>query len=576
MILDITENPFYILGADITDNKRKIISLYEEKKFFENINIINDAQEILLNPQKRLKAEMMWFSSCSSTQLEEILNYFKELPNQDKKHRFDIDGSYYEFHTGDGKDVGHIEGGIGSISALDRLNIRFYALPYLLSEKHENSIEYYGIITEIFLLFEDLNINHIVKDINEKRNISGFPMVNDSANIEQILNVYRDNIRKIFSVFFRSNDIIFNVKFTNYLMERLKNREYRILDDFISEYSIFTKSNLEKTRDKITNKIKNVIDCKNAGSSLERDVDKILQMTKEWDEIAQPIQLLSRDKGVQHPDSYLLAKGIRALALYTNNEAKRTDLAIKITKELKNIFAELPEFYSIIKEDANNLNKIDRDNKEYQNKIEEYNRIKVDNENKVKKGCLIRLIVFVIILVLIGIWVLNNMHESSQKRIENERIVNERIIEQEKVENERKIVMKEILDNIEKYNSEFPERNLKFDLKNKKILLLQDGKIDDLFYRLPDQYQVRIETEINYVIQLQREDIIVGHYVEIKRGEIPRMNNTSGPPAIQIKYEFRIIDYSNKLTVYGEIVKGGEPPKQKTAGSNAGYGRDCW
>lgn len=409
MSLDIYSNAFYITGASVTDNKRKIVSLCEDKLLFGDSSAINKAQEELLNPQKRLLAEITWFSDCSDEQIKKILTYFEELKtNPNKKHIYvDVDtGILINLKTNYNKE--HYENeeryrkwkkdgiasesdlnvfikrlefeksydkwvkeGITTKSDLVKFNIRFYSLPYFLMRKYDNLSDAIAPINEIFLSFKCLNKNTIKEEINKNREISFFPLLQETSGIEQALEMYRIELKKIFSLFFSENDINYAAEIATSLMEKNKTT-HLLLEDFMSEYEIFTVSSIEKIQDEIIGEIDRIIkDEAWRGSNLESYVNNILlPLVKSWDKIAQPLQLLARERGTVHHGSLLLGKSIRALALYCHNKAERTDLAITITNELKNIFAELPEFSLLLKEDEITLHKIGKQ-KEFYKKLEE-------------------------------------------------------------------------------------------------------------------------------------------------------------------------------------------------------------
>ena len=371
-LISVNDNPFHVLNIEVYDNKEKIISSYEQKMLFENSSIITSAQEKLLNPRSRLIAEMMWFSSCSKEQRDKILNYLNELPHLEKKYRFEIEGRYHEFHTRDGKDTGYLEGGIGNISFLDAFNIRFYSFPYMLLEKNEKPIDYYAIITELFVRFSYLNKNSIFEEINKHRVISGFPLITDIDYVDNVLLFYRDNIKKIYSKFFQLNEINYYAKIANEIVNRLRKNDYILLEDFLSEYELSIKDVVKNGLGLIDN-IEKVFN-KQYLNNIETSLDIIITNLKNWDFLVQPLQLHARNKGIRHEDSYFFANKMRELALFCNKEIKRHDLALNITKELKIVFAELPEFSSLVTEDEKILGGIGT-NIDFENAINTFNEI---------------------------------------------------------------------------------------------------------------------------------------------------------------------------------------------------------
>ena len=58
----LKDNPFYILDVSMAAGRNEIVSKAEEQAFFADPEACNNAQAILLNPVKRLEAELDWFS----------------------------------------------------------------------------------------------------------------------------------------------------------------------------------------------------------------------------------------------------------------------------------------------------------------------------------------------------------------------------------------------------------------------------------------------------------------------------------------------------------------------------------
>jgi len=370
--ININSNPFLIIEANITDNKQNIVSLCEEKMMFNDTSYINKAQEQLLNPQKRLEAEIRWFPTCSKEKINFIIEYLNKLPDMDT----------FEFIN---------SSIIENLDNLEIFNLSLYSFIYTLGlpKKWADSVIrkgtlnqdalYYDInkeklaifIRQISELYESFNTLSIMDIINEKRKISKFPIITDIKDIENELIKLRENIKRILSYIIANitlgkiSDIL--IKILGYYINEKKPHGV-IIDDFLSEYSLLSKELINNNKDDIINDL-NEIFQKRYLTNVDTSVNSVLHRLKSWDNIVQPLQLEALIKGMNHSESILMAKKYRELALYCNNELKRTDLALKITKELKIIFAELPEFMQIINEDENTLNKIENEKINYENKI---------------------------------------------------------------------------------------------------------------------------------------------------------------------------------------------------------------
>jgi hypothetical protein len=178
-------------------------------------------------------------------------------------------------------------------------------------------------------------------------------------------------------------------------------------------------------------------------------------------------------------------------------------------------------------------------------------------------GIIIRVVVVAIIVGIgFGLMYLFITQSNNQARIK-----------QEQIQEERNNKFEGILSNLNDFCISYPDKPIPFDLKDKKIIIVENNKIDNLFYNLPEQYQAINKNEVGYILQLSREDIVVGHYYErnSSSGRRPIFDDGTGTPAYQIIYRYAVVDYLNKATVYGETVKGNEPPEQITH-KGAGYG----
>jgi hypothetical protein len=399
----ISENPFFIIGADITDNKRRIMSICEEKMIFENTDIINKAQEQLLDSHKRLKAELGWFPTCSKDQIQAIINYLNDLPN---KIIFEyIPNSFLE-----------------NLSNLEKFNIALYSLIYLIGSPgkwskntigkgtiNKNAFKYdinkekmTLFILQISELYELLQPEAIKDIINEKRKISGFPIITEVNSIEEELNNSRKNIKKVLSFFITNITLIIITDVLINIHEHYKNENKFygvIIDDFISEYFLLSKDIINRRKDDIVSEVEEML--QNRYLTNLASINSVLSQLEHWDHLVQPLQLEALTKGMRHNESIIMANKFRELSLYCNNELKRTDLALKITKELQKYFVELTDFYQLLLEDEKTLNDIQNKILENEYRIKYLKEKKQDADNEYIARRVINIIGMVIFLLIV-------------------------------------------------------------------------------------------------------------------------------------------------------------------------------
>ena len=146
MILDIRENPFYILDASIYDNKEKIIQLANKKYSSNEITIIDDAKDKLTDSNKRFYFELRWFH-FGEEYLNKLLIFINNIIQNNKYNDFDI-LNQLENESNKSLMANIPEGMLISYAPkktniLSEYNLNYYLFPYI----------------------EDTDVNQIVKNI---------------------------------------------------------------------------------------------------------------------------------------------------------------------------------------------------------------------------------------------------------------------------------------------------------------------------------------------------------------------------------------------------------------------------
>lgn len=165
----LSDNAFYLLGASPYEQKYRIIDKCEDKLFEEDDNGIDyEAQQnILLSPVKRLSEEIRWFFS-------EDLDVFESV--REKIYLFE--NKAFE-----------MESPIASINML----------VYAMMEGHlSRSLS--EIVLLIDKLYEQINCDEILAEINEVREVVGISDIKDVEQIQKEVERLKDDIREAFQV----------------------------------------------------------------------------------------------------------------------------------------------------------------------------------------------------------------------------------------------------------------------------------------------------------------------------------------------------------------------------------------
>ncbi len=336
--MNILGNPFYILGATPLDSRRKINALAEDKSLFMNTAEVSEARDILINPSKRLAAELRWFPGLSKDQTAELLIFFSELQ------------------------AGNIpdDPNILDLNNLAELNSRIYALPYReLNDIYK--VKY--LILEISRLYESIGIKGLTDEINHDREIGGFPTVSGTAEVEEAIRDYRDDIKKTISKELLKLTQAQYIELITILAQKFIASDDRyagsaIIDDILSEYTLNIAAEIQIQKQQIINTVSNISESIE-NIRIDKELKDLIELVEQWDKLAQPLQLAAQGKGQYHSDSEELAHILRELAIDFHNSHGKTAEALLLTEVLKSVFAELPEFAERIGEDVDTLRNLE-------------------------------------------------------------------------------------------------------------------------------------------------------------------------------------------------------------------------
>ncbi|MEG0019876.1 MAG: hypothetical protein RR728_04950, partial [Oscillospiraceae bacterium] len=173
--MDIFSNPFYILGAMPQDDIPHLEALAMEKSAWMDPEIVSDAYNILINPQKRLSAELRWFPAITRAQIAPVLELCVNKENNKSPFAFSLP----------------------RLKNIAAMTLRIYTLP-LPGYKDAMQAEYS--ILGISRLFEMLDLDLLALDIEHDRVCAGLPFNVDSSLLKLELESYRQEIVEALSL----------------------------------------------------------------------------------------------------------------------------------------------------------------------------------------------------------------------------------------------------------------------------------------------------------------------------------------------------------------------------------------
>ena len=348
----LEQNPFYILEVSPNEERASIISKAEEKAFFADGNECEEAQAKLLNPEKRLSAELDWFYEISIEKMADIHNCISES----KEIAFD------------------------DLTGISRLNA---VLHNFSRSNYDDYFELGYAILEIDELYNSIDISELLITINTNRQQSGLREVLEDE-LEREFNKKRDQIRQLISdktINLNEEDYI---DFITMIAEKcIADEDYNdgiVISDIVDQYEIKTQDLIEEAADEIYSHIERIKEISN-DEAIEDNINGLIRRVKKWDRLVQPLQLKSMASGVAHGGSQDVGREVHEFSVWLHNEKGLSDVSLRLIDAMKPIFAELGELSDVFESDSNALTNIIRGNKEAEQAVAEMDSLKASADS---------------------------------------------------------------------------------------------------------------------------------------------------------------------------------------------------
>lgn len=334
--MDLLQNPFHILSATPRDNHKRIMDLTDERSLMLDADDCMAARLALTTPRKRLAAEVAWLPGIGPKRAEEVLSLLESCP--------------------------------ANMLAEDKLlpaakaNALATALSRLPEYRAENIAKW---ILELAEAFEEIDPEKLKTLINEERIVAGFPEITDGAAVEEEIQERRRYYRQVIKAALdnlASKELVEAVTDAVESATDIGEEHCPILiADLVDAYEVDAQEFLDREEENILaliEKLRAAADAGSADSVLEPMVNKLIQVVKNWDLVAQPIQVSAKSRGLDHDASLRVARILRSLAIYMFNEHGKLDFSQQLTNMLQEVFAEVGEIAERTAEDADALDDI--------------------------------------------------------------------------------------------------------------------------------------------------------------------------------------------------------------------------
>jgi hypothetical protein len=326
------QSAFAVLGVTTRDNRKRIVELADEKSLELDHDVCQKARSDLTNPRTRLNAEIAWLPGVSPRKANQLVESLLNDPMVVREE--------------------------SSLPTLAHLNLLAAAFEAVDGKQDADNLAPF--IVETAYLTEELDSEEVLRDINEDRAASGFPEVRALDQIEAELTerkrYYRGAIKNALDRLPPMTLIQVMTKTVDDVTRGGEDHAPELIDDLVDSYETETQGILQKEAENIHKLIKVIRDAAGSGEqAIKPYVDKLDTVARNWDRIAQPIQLSSKARGIDHEASYSLAYTIRNLALELFNDHDMLAHSQRLTNLIQELFSEVPEIADRVEEDADAL-----------------------------------------------------------------------------------------------------------------------------------------------------------------------------------------------------------------------------
>lgn len=331
--MDLLQNPFHILTASPRDNRRRIMELADERSLLLDSSECMEARSDLTNPRKRLSAEVAWLPGIGPKRAGEVLSRLASSP-------MDLLA-------------------VDKLSSIARANLLAAGLARLSDHNADDVTKW---ILEISWAFEDIEPKELSVIVNEERVVSGFPEVSDLSAVEAEIQERRRHYRKVIKSALDNlspKELVEAV--TDAVETATDDGEQHspiLIADLVDLYEVEAQGFLEKEEGNIKTLVERLrasVDAERPDSTIAPIVNQLIQVVKNWDTVAQPIQVDTKSRGLDHDASQRVAGLVRGLAIHMFNEHGKIDFSQQLTSMLQEVFAEVGEVAERTAEDADAL-----------------------------------------------------------------------------------------------------------------------------------------------------------------------------------------------------------------------------
>ena len=329
-------NAFHLLGATVRDDRQRIIVLAEERLLDLDHGECTKARSDLLSPRARLGAEVSWLPGVSPRRATQLAEQVLKDPAVARREQ--------------------------GLPTLAQANLLAASLEVAGSAESPNELA--ARIVETANIASRVSAADVIRDINEDRTVARFPLIASQEQVEQELveqgRYYRAVLRAALNSLEPRQLVAAMTQAVDIATQSGEAHAPPLIDDLVDVFEVEAQQFLSEEAQNINTLVAAIRTAAPLGEAgVAPLVAKLMAVARNWDSVAQPIQLSVKARGTQHEMSKELGLAIRSLAVDLFNEHQMLEQARRITELLRDVFAELPEFSEQLEKDSDALDDIE-------------------------------------------------------------------------------------------------------------------------------------------------------------------------------------------------------------------------
>ena len=331
--MSLTSNPFFVLGATPSDDRRRIMALANDRRLDGNEGAIREARSTLLTPRRRLAAEIAWLPGLEGDEIRQVLAAKDEHPDAARR--------------------------MTDLPALARANLMADGLVEADPQTVASS-DLAAWIVQLGTTHDHIRADKVTTAVNEARLTSGVPMVRQQDVVEELRgrrNHFRDAMERCLDGLAVERMVEVVTLAVNLATLKGARHAPPLIDGLIdSYYERRVREKMAAKRQEIEKLVSQVRG--RVGVGVANIVAQIERAVVAWDVMAQPTQVSLASRGMSHSDSNEIMHEVRNLAVELFNKHQLLDVAQRLTKTLREVFAEMEPITELLDKDVSALDGI--------------------------------------------------------------------------------------------------------------------------------------------------------------------------------------------------------------------------